>query len=157
MVATREEYAGLPPKKRPARPAASKGGATAPEGGKPAARAASGKEKEREGKAEGAVAAAEKKPAAKEAAGRDEARRTSDSSKGPSLPPGMGVVGRGRREEPAPQRRDERRRDERPGAGNDGPPPGGLTCASHARSKALPAVMHSLPCCMLLAALPLSP
>lgn len=103
MVATREEYAGLPPKKRPARAAASKGG-------KPAASEGS--------KPKDAPAAAKEGGAKADAGKAGEARRTSDSSKGPSLPPGLGAARGGRREEPARER--ERRRDERA----DGPPPG---------------------------------
>ena len=107
MMATREEYASG--KRRPAKPAASKGGAAS----------------------EGKPAGGEKKPA--EAATKPKAvalkeeggRRTGDSgNKGPALPPGMGVArssGRGEAAQPS----GERRRDSRPA---DGPPPGAAGC-----------------------------
>ena len=147
MVATREEYAGLPPTKRPTRPTVSKGAAGS-EGGKPDAAAPAAKEAKGVGK--GAAAAKDggkgkaEAPAAAGAAaegekraggGKDEGRRTTDSSKGPSLPPGLGGTARGRRDEPARperERRDERRRDERgpAPAAHDGPPPGVMLCSS---------------------------
>lgn len=148
MVATREEYAGLPPKKRPARPAVSKGAAGS-EGGKPAAAAPAAKEAKGvgkdaaaakdggKGKAEAPAAAGAAAEGEKRAGGgaKDEGRRTTDSSKGPSLPPGLGGTARGRREEPARperERREERRRDERGAApaAHDGPPPGVMLCSS---------------------------
>lgn len=131
MVATREEYAGLPPKKRPARPAASKAAPAAASEGKPPAatdkpavdKGEVGKEeKPDDGQAEQGEIAAEKPAGGREA--RGQARRTSDSSKGPALPPGMGMsTGRGE-----PQQ--DRRREERGGVpANDGPP-GGPACTA---------------------------
>lgn len=155
MVATREDYAGLPPKKRPARPASSKGPA-ASEGGKPTAAAPTGKEKEG-GAAAAAKEGAKEKAAAPTAAAaaaagtaKDEGRRTTDSIKGPSLPPGLGGAARGsRREEPArPERREERRREERGAAGTaqDGPPPG----AQHGLHWVVKLPVHGAVVCRLL-------
>lgn len=133
MVATREEYAGLPPKKRPARPATSKAAATS-EGGKPAAAAPAAKEggkdaAAKEGDKPAAAAAEPEKKAA--GAAKDEGRRTTDSSKGPSLPPGLGGAARGKRDEPQRperERREERRREERTvAAAHEGAPPGAGT------------------------------
>jgi hypothetical protein len=120
MVATREEYAGLPPKKRP-RPAASKPSAAASEGGKPAGAsgaAAAAKEAGKSvapaaaskdaGKDRGDKAAADRAASAERKGGggadkgrtekaeaKEDARRGGDGGKGPALPPGMGVSRRG--------------------------------------------------------------
>ncbi|KAL4451471.1 hypothetical protein ABPG75_007133 [Micractinium tetrahymenae] len=140
MVSTREEYAGLPPKKRNARPAASKGGAAAASEGKPPAAADKATAEKKEGgkeekqdagkadKAEQGEIAADKPAGGREA--KDEVRRTSDSSKDPALPPGMGMPSsRGEQQraerERGQQQQQERRREERgSAAAKDGPPPG---------------------------------
>ena len=107
MMATREEYASG--KRRPAKPAASKGGAASE------SKPAGGEKKPAE------AATKPKAVAIKEEGGR----RTGDSgNKGPALPPGMGVArssGRGEAAQPS----GERRRDSRPA---DGPPPGAAGC-----------------------------
>ena len=129
MMATRDEY--VSGKRRPAKPAASKGAAASE--GKPA----SGR-----GEKKGAEAASKPKPIKAVAIKEEGGRRAADSSsKVPALPPGMGMARS--RGEPA-QAPGERRRDGRPA---DGPPPGAAGCMAVGAHGAWgpPALLHLRP------------
>ena len=109
----------MPPKKRP-RPATSKPTAAASQGKAPAATKEGGEKDKAAAEGEkrgGGSGDKEKEKTAAAKDDRDPGKRTTDSSKGPSLPPGMGMARRG--EQPPGSRERERR------AAPESAPPGG--------------------------------